>query len=289
MSPRSATLSVVVPAFNEEAYIGDCLRSLLHQIDQIDEVIVVDNGSTDGTRSIVADIAGSCDKVRLLTERRRGVIPARNTGLGAASAEILARIDADTYVDPGWAQAIRTFFSTNHEYDAATGPFSYHDGPNFRWRDRLPGKAADRPDRSAWRPYGGGVYGANMAIRREVWHSLRDDLHDRPDIWEDADLNAALFRCQRKRALLYGMAARVSARRFLTSPRSFWTYTRRGPTTLRLNGMRLAATLSWIAIWFRRLSYLAYWVPIRTYNPSSGNYDLRRLFKRRGEAIPGGA
>jgi glycosyltransferase involved in cell wall biosynthesis len=278
----SPTLSVIVPALDEEAYIGRCLDALMTQIDQIDEILVVDNGSTDGTRSKVGEAAQRCPKVRLIDEPRRGIIPARNAGLDAATSDLLARIDADTFVDEGWAHAIRSFFAANPDYAAATGPGRYHDGPNISWRRLLRRNPAPSPDPSGWREYGGGVFGANMVLRKEIWRAIRGGLHDRPGIWEDADLNAALVRDHYRSAAVFGMSARVSARRFLSGPRQYWRYTRQGPATLRLNGMRGAAIASWIPVWQMRLFYLLYWIPVRMYDPSSGGFDLRRIFGRHG-------
>ncbi|MFF9561321.1 glycosyltransferase family 2 protein, partial [Streptomyces albus] len=104
-NPHRNKLSVVVPVFNEEAGIADCIDRLLAQGDAIDEVLIVDNNSTDRTASIIKRYAGSHEKVRYIFEPRQGVVHARNAGFDASSCELVGRIDADTRVQTGWATA----------------------------------------------------------------------------------------------------------------------------------------------------------------------------------------
>ena len=83
-------VSVVVPAFDEEAFIAEALHSVLHQSYPAVEVIVVDDGSTDRTAEVVAQ-----HDVRLLRLPHRGEAAARNAGLDAASGEYWTVFDAD--------------------------------------------------------------------------------------------------------------------------------------------------------------------------------------------------
>ncbi|MCO8270262.1 glycosyltransferase family 2 protein [Actinoplanes sp. TRM 88003] len=89
------SLSVIVPVFNEERFLGACLDAVLAQHEPVHEVIVVDNNSTDGTREVLAAYAG---RVLVLRESRQGVQHARNRGLDAASGTVFGRIDADTAI-----------------------------------------------------------------------------------------------------------------------------------------------------------------------------------------------
>ncbi len=94
-------ISVVIPALNEEAEIGECLESLTHQSFRDFEVIVGDNGSTDATAQIARSYG-----CHVLYEGRRGVSFARQCGFEAAQAEIIASTDADTVVSPDWLDLI---------------------------------------------------------------------------------------------------------------------------------------------------------------------------------------
>jgi hypothetical protein len=83
---------VIIPAYNVECYIADTIRSVLRQTFRDFEIIVVDDGSTDGT----ADVLDSFDgRITCVTQRNRGVAAARNTGLRHASGELVALLDAD--------------------------------------------------------------------------------------------------------------------------------------------------------------------------------------------------
>lgn len=90
------TVSVIVPVYNAASTIGSCLRSLVNQ-SHPKEIIVVDNGSTDKTASIVEEFP-----VRLFYEYRRNQFTARNTGVKKAKGEILAFTDSDCIADRDW-------------------------------------------------------------------------------------------------------------------------------------------------------------------------------------------
>ena len=86
------TISVIVPLYNARAYVGAALESILGQSRPPEEIIVVDDGSTDGSSGVVA---GYGPKVRLLTQEHRGPATALNCGLRAATGETIAFLDAD--------------------------------------------------------------------------------------------------------------------------------------------------------------------------------------------------
>ena len=96
-------VSVIIPHLNTPAALHRCLASVTSQLLDAGEaeIIVVDNGSTTTLR----DVAACYPQVRFLAEPAPGPGPARNTGVGAARAAILAFIDADCRAAPGWLQA----------------------------------------------------------------------------------------------------------------------------------------------------------------------------------------
>lgn len=95
-------VSVIIPHYNMPDALDRCLASVAGQaVAGGIEIIVVDNGSTVGPEAVIARYPG----VRLLSERTPGPGPARNTGAAAATAEILAFIDADCRADAGWLEA----------------------------------------------------------------------------------------------------------------------------------------------------------------------------------------
>ncbi|MFO7906471.1 MAG: glycosyltransferase family A protein [Pirellulaceae bacterium] len=89
-------VSVIVPAHNDEPYIGQCIESILGQTFEDFELIVVNDGSTDNTPSIIEEYAAKDPRVRVIhTGQKSGRGAARNTGIEAARAELIAFQDAD--------------------------------------------------------------------------------------------------------------------------------------------------------------------------------------------------
>ncbi len=94
-------VSVVVPSYNYAAYVGTCLASVLGQRGFADlEVVVVDDGSTDGSREVIAAFLDDPRVVLVAHEGNRGHVRAVNEGLRRATGEYVARVDADDFWDP---------------------------------------------------------------------------------------------------------------------------------------------------------------------------------------------
>ena len=91
-------LSVIIPAFNVEDWIGLTLESISGQTEQSLEVLVVDDGSSDATRDVVADFSARDERVRLLTNPGTGGAQARNHAIAQARGEFLAFADGDDIV-----------------------------------------------------------------------------------------------------------------------------------------------------------------------------------------------
>ena len=115
--------SVIVPAYNEGAYLGRALHSLQHQdYDGNYEIIVVDNNSTDDTAAVAARYG-----VRVVGESRQGVCAARQRGVDCAQGEIIVSTDADTTQPPDWLRTIDAGFHTSDKVVAVAGPCRYQD------------------------------------------------------------------------------------------------------------------------------------------------------------------
>jgi glycosyltransferase involved in cell wall biosynthesis len=121
-------VSFVIPAHNEEAYLGRCLSSIFKELEGKNysaEVIVVNNASTDGTEKI----GKSFKEVIVVNEPKKGLPCARQAGFEASSGDLIANLDADTIMSPGWIDKIFEEFSQDQELVALSGPFIYHDLP----------------------------------------------------------------------------------------------------------------------------------------------------------------
>ncbi len=121
-------LSFVVPAYNEEAYLSACLESILEQTRELElaaEIVVVNNASTDRTREVALRFAG----VTVVDEPRKGLTYARQAGFAATRGLLIANVDADSRLTPGWvAQVLRTF-AREPGLAALSGPLVYYDLP----------------------------------------------------------------------------------------------------------------------------------------------------------------
>jgi glycosyltransferase involved in cell wall biosynthesis len=84
IKPKSPRVSVIIPCFNEEAVLANCLEALRAQTSVPLEVIVVDNNSSDKT-ALIAKKFG----VKVVQEKQQGLIPARNKGFSVAKGDIL--------------------------------------------------------------------------------------------------------------------------------------------------------------------------------------------------------
>ena len=93
-------VSVIIPAYNAQEYVAECVTSVIKQTAKDIEVIVVDDGSTDDTREIVASIAERDARVTLLTQSNQYAGVARNNGMDHATGKYLYFLDADDFIEP---------------------------------------------------------------------------------------------------------------------------------------------------------------------------------------------
>ncbi len=115
--------SVVIPAYNEEKYIGRCLESLKRQnYKGFLEIIVSNNASTDNTKE-VAESYG----VRVVDEPQKGISYALRKGVSEATGEILVFTDADTELPVDWIEKINKKFEEDKNLYAIGGPYLFYD------------------------------------------------------------------------------------------------------------------------------------------------------------------
>lgn len=100
------TVSVVIPAYNRESSIAACLDSVLAQRFTDFEVLVVDDGSTDNTSSVIRQYVQMDRRVTAIFKENGGVSSARNAGLDRASGEYICFVDADDTVEEGYLQGL---------------------------------------------------------------------------------------------------------------------------------------------------------------------------------------
>ena len=99
-SAGRARVSYVMASYNHEDFVGEALLSILHQTHTNLEVIVVDDGSTDGTAHIIREIASSDRRIRYYEQENRGVVSARNRGVLCSGGEYVSIVDSDDLLPP---------------------------------------------------------------------------------------------------------------------------------------------------------------------------------------------
>ncbi|MDO8667795.1 MAG: glycosyltransferase family A protein [bacterium] len=119
-------LSIIIPAYNEEKYIGKCLESISraaknsgHEV----EVIVINNASADRTR----EVALSYSQVKVFDEPKKGTNRSRQLGLTKATGDLIANIDADNRITKDWINMVFKEFKDNPKLVALSGPYIFYD------------------------------------------------------------------------------------------------------------------------------------------------------------------
>jgi glycosyltransferase involved in cell wall biosynthesis len=278
---KKLRVSVVVPAYNEEDAIGPCLDAILCQTVAADEIIVVDNDSIDGTAAVLRVYQ---DRIISIREPRLGVYYARNTGLDAATGDLIVRIDADTRLPAQWIEQVHELF-LDPAVEAVTGPARYYD-------IQLPGLIArlDLLLRSAWarstRQRLDWIYGANMAVRASAWHGVRGSLCEDRGIHEDVDLGIHLFHAGYRVIFVPALAAYTSSRRIRDSRRDFRAYLRMTETCY-ISHAALASSHAYRRAWLTNRLILLCYFPLRflhrIHQPDWPGLSLHGL---RAQALP---
>lgn len=118
-------VSVIVPVWDVEKLLPRCLDSLLAQTHRPLEIIVVDDGSTDGSLAVMQGYADAHSEVQVISQAHRGLGPARNAAVSVAQGEFVAFADADDWVEPDFiADTVR--IAEDIGADAVVGGFVFH-------------------------------------------------------------------------------------------------------------------------------------------------------------------
>ena len=182
---QPTTISVVIPAKDDAELLERCLLALARQTRPADEIVVVDNASTDDTAARARRLGAS-----VISETEIGIPAAASAGYDRATGDIIARLDADCIPADDWLENIEAGFAESPEAAALTNGAYFIDGPPWV------------------RPFANLIYlgayfsivflalghpplfGSNLAIRRSAWEAVRSDVH-RGDamVHDDLDLS----------------------------------------------------------------------------------------------------
>lgn len=200
-------ISVVVPVLDDADELSGCLAALAAQTRRPDEIVVVDNGSTDDSAAVARE-----GGARVVPEPVRGIPSAAATGYDSATGEIIARLDADSRPGTDWLERIESAFTGDPELTAISGPGRFIGMTGWRAR------AAQLLYMDAFFVSVGAamahpvLFGSNLALRRSAWERVRGGV-DRsdPELHDDIDLSfqfGASDRLVVDRSLTVGISAR---------------------------------------------------------------------------------
>ena len=107
MKNNTPLISIVIPIYNTERYLHQCIDSILAQRVRDYEVLLVDDGSTDGSAAVCDEYAQKEPGVRVIHKQNGGLVSARNAGIAQAKGEYILYVDGDDRVDLNWLDVIR--------------------------------------------------------------------------------------------------------------------------------------------------------------------------------------
>lgn len=189
-----ARLSIIVPVYNVEEHLEACIKSFIGETTSDDEVILVEDRSTDGSATLCAILAAQHDNIRIIRhEINKGLSEARNSGIKAASGTYITFVDSDDYLAPGTLAENMKTLTGNPSIDILEYPVSVHhlSKRNYRY---TPGNNttethADWLHRKGYQH----SYACNKIFRRELWEDTPfpagkyvEDLHTIPYVMEKA-------------------------------------------------------------------------------------------------------
>jgi hypothetical protein len=111
-------VSIIVPAYNSAATLGETLHSVATQTTSDWEVVIVNDGSTDATAAIAAEFARRDERIRILTQPNGGEAAARNSGIAAARHDWLVFLDADDWIAPAYLERLSAALAADPSLDA---------------------------------------------------------------------------------------------------------------------------------------------------------------------------
>lgn len=243
----SLSISIVIPVYNESDTIERCLNSVLEQTVAPDQIVIVNNMSTDDTVEIVMQYMSNLpqkyqdlkDRIHIIDQNEyQGIAPTRNAGFNYASTDIIGRIDSDSIISPDWVSTVLEYFKLNAKTSAITGPVTYYDMP-FR-KFSLKGDRRLRKFVSSVSSEFTMLFGTNMALRRDAWDVVKDEccLDLNNEMHEDVDLGVHLALHKLRIDFVDNMVAGMSARRIEDSLSDFSQYQKRNVETFRRHNIR---------------------------------------------------
>lgn len=177
MKSEKIRLSVIVPVYNVEKYLRECIDSILTQdIDEM-EVILVDDGSTDGSGAICDEYAEKDGRVTVIHNENGGCSAARNAGLDIAQGKYITFVDSDDYLLPNTYRTNVEYMEKHPEVDCLQIPTVYDERIIFTRKYKRENKARTFVGNEIFLNWWSGKtinhFAWNKIYKREMWENLR--------------------------------------------------------------------------------------------------------------------
>jgi len=231
---KPLTLSIIIPVYNESDHLKGCLDSIAKQSVKPDEVIVVDNNSTDDS----VKIAKEFKFVKVIHESTQGIVYARNAGFNTAKSDILARIDSDSRLPLDWVARIQDFYKDplhlkNYAWTSDTYWYNVSHPVAYSW---FSSQIVFRFNRFILGHYP--LMGSSMAISKASWLKVKNKVCLRNDIHEDLDLSIHLHRLGYQITYATGVNMNIYIRRIYNDYSKLWSYLMLWPQTLKVHDLK---------------------------------------------------
>lgn len=203
-------ISVIVPVFRVEAYLTECVESILNQSFRDFECILVDDGSPDGCPAMCDAFARQDSRVRVIHRKNGGLSAARNTGLDAAKGEYITFVDSDDVLQPQFLEILLGLLERNHADLSLCGYQRFRDVPlavSSEGKERVMTGLEALAELNQWRSEE--ATGMVVAWMKLYKRCLFDELRFRPGVLHEDEFltHHILYQCRtvaRTSAQLYG-------------------------------------------------------------------------------------
>ena len=108
MTKTNPLISIIVPVYNTAKYLPRCLNSIIHQTYPNIEIIIVDDGSTDNSATVIKSYTQKDTRIKLVHQKNAGLSAARNTGIAKSTGTFITFVDSDDSIEPNMLQAMIT-------------------------------------------------------------------------------------------------------------------------------------------------------------------------------------
>ncbi len=132
MQAKNVKVSIVIPIYNVERYLRQCLESVVNQTLKDIEIICVNDGSTDSCQAIIAEYAARDSRVKVIEKANSGYGHSMNVGFGLASGEYIGIVESDDYAEPEMFETLYRIASRNRLDVVKSGYYFYYSVPKER-------------------------------------------------------------------------------------------------------------------------------------------------------------